>query len=72
MQCAAGRVPRRIGRGAAAGGSSGDSGTPAWWVVAVPASVRRQDAPGIRGRPLDLLAHVAVIGGALVVAPAWI
>jgi hypothetical protein len=45
-------------------------GPPARWVVVVPARVRRHDAPGVGGRPLDLLAHVAVICGALVVAPA--
>lgn len=38
--------------------------------MVVAAGVRRQDAPGVGGRPLDLLAHVAVIRGALVVAPA--
>ena len=37
----------------------------------MPAGVRRQDAPRVGGRPLDLLAYVAVLGGALVVAPAW-
>ena len=34
------------------------------------AGVCRQDAPGVGGRPLDLLAHVALVGDALVVAPA--
>ena len=36
----------------------------------MPARVRREDTPRVGGRPLDLLAHVAVLRGALVVAPA--
>jgi hypothetical protein len=45
-------------------------GGPAWRIVVVPAGVRRQDTRRVGGRPLDLLAHVAVVRGALVVAPA--
>lgn len=57
---AGGRAGRRGGVGAA----------PARGVVVVAAGVRGEDAPGVGGRPLDLLAHVAVVRGALVVAPA--
>jgi hypothetical protein len=56
------------------GGTGGGGGfvAPARRVVVVAAGVRREDAPGVGGRPLDLLAHVAVVRRALVVAPACV
>lgn len=75
VQCAAGRVHcgwHGIRGGAAACPGGGSSSSPARWVVVVPPGVCRQDAPRVGGGPLDLLAHIAIIGGALVVAPAWI
>jgi len=57
-----GRISRRAARGGFV--------APSRRIVVVAACVRRQDAPGVGGRPLDLLAHVAIVGDALVVAPA--
>ena len=61
---AGGRAARRRRRGGLV--------APARRVVVVAAGVRREDAPGVGGRPLDLLPHVAVVRRALVVAPAFV